>query len=87
MKKMNGDVWRELEEKLKQKAKTRFELQQTFEEEHVTAKEKWVRLEDALKSLQEIKEKYAVIPKEKAKKLCDLWVSQILKELLGFASS
>jgi len=52
-----NDVWRELEERLKQKAKTRFELQQTFEEEHVTAKELWVRLEDVLSILQQLKQK------------------------------
>jgi len=60
-----SDVFDEMVERLKQKAKTRFELQQTFEEEHVTAKEEWVRLEDVTQLLQKIKEKYALIPKKK----------------------
>ena len=60
-----NDIWRELGERLKQKAKTRFELQQTFEEEHVTAKEEWVRLEDVLSILQEIKKEYTLAEKQK----------------------
>ena len=117
-----SDVWRELEERLKQKAKTMEEIAFIVEKERKRKQlegisfprftDEWVRLEDVQKL---IKEKCAVIPKEKAKKLCDLWIShiepldhqaenpyyfhlvltkeeknefsQILKELLGFASS
>ena len=92
-----NDIWRELEERLKQKAKSDAEIKRCM---HLTEEQmqtihklppkeiqnyldklsqetKWVRLEDVQKLIEEIKEKYAVISKEKAKKLCDLWVSHI----------
>ena len=59
-----SDVFDEMVERLKQKAKTRFELQQTFEEEHVIAKEEWVRLEDVKEAIQQIKQNYVLVPKE-----------------------
>ena len=56
-----SDVFDEMVERLKQKAKTRFELQQTFEEEHVTAKEEWVRLEDVESAIQQIKQNHVLV--------------------------
>ena len=56
-----SDVWRELVERLKQKAKTDIQIygQSTF------SNELWVRLEDVQKLIEEIKEKYALVPKKK----------------------
>ena len=60
-----SDVFDEIVSKLKQKAKTRFMLQQTFEEEHVTAKEEWVRLDDVKEAIQQIKRDYYLVPRKK----------------------
>lgn len=46
-------------EKLKASAKTRFELQQSFEPEHCIAIEKWVKLKDALSIIEKVKEESA----------------------------
>ena len=90
-----SDVWRELEERLKQKAKTfaqidylrNLDLDKAVEHDLDPSQlcainnkwmlSKWVRLEDVQKLIEEIKQKYVLIEKEKAKKLCDLWVSHI----------
>jgi len=55
-----SDVWRELEERLKQKARLRKSI--PFKNAPL---EEWVRLEDVTQLLQEIKKKYALIPKKK----------------------
>ena len=55
-----SDVWRELMERLKQKAFERYELP-----EWVLRRHKWVRLEDVLETLKELKQNYVLIPKKK----------------------
>jgi len=65
--------WNEIIERLKQKAKL-------IKDCIVFPMCGWgevVRLEDVLSILQQLKQNYVVIPKEKAKKLCDLWISHI----------
>jgi len=59
-----SDVWKELEERLKQKAFERHELP-----EWVLRRHKWVKLEDAKKELQQLKQNYIVIEKKKFKDL------------------
>ena len=53
-----SDVWKELEERLKQKAFERYELP-----EWVLRRHKWVRLEDVQKLIEEIKQKYVLVRK------------------------
>ncbi len=65
-----SDVWSELEERLKQKAKTPEEAL------HILANEKlqkfyknyknkeWVRLEDVKEAIRQIKQNYVLVPKE-----------------------
>ncbi|RLI00196.1 hypothetical protein DRO19_00055 [Candidatus Bathyarchaeota archaeon] len=55
-----SDVWKGLEERLKQKAFERYELP-----EWVLRRHKWVRLEDVLSILQQLKQKYVLTEKEK----------------------
>ena len=70
-----SDVWRELEEKLKQKAKSYLEITLEIAREVDVAKAekgrelkvkepKWVRLEDVLETLKELKEQYDLVPKD-----------------------
>ena len=59
-------VWKELEERLKQKAKTTNWIYETyFRTQKLKPLTEWVRLEDVTQLLQEIKKKYALIPKKK----------------------
>ena len=61
MKKMNGDVWKELEERLKQKAKTAWRIHYnvnfSFKPIEYFKNETWVRLEDVKKELQRLKQR------------------------------
>jgi len=76
-----NDVWGELEERLKQKSKTANEiirvicvdrlgyLQYYIPCHDFSTKDKreWVRLENVQKLIEQIKQKYVLIPKEKLK--------------------
>ena len=59
-----SDVWRELEERLKQKAFERYELP-----EWVLRRHKWVRLEDVKKELQQLKQNYVFVSREKLEEI------------------
>ena len=61
-----SDVWRELEEKLKQKA--RWIISFPFKN---TPPEEWVRLEDVLSILQQLRENYVLVSKDWLKSYCD----------------
>ena len=76
-----SDVWRELEERLKQKAKSEAEIQNSYlifedevpkcrgftvqELEKFLEKRKWVRLEDVEEAIRQIKQNYVLIDKKK----------------------
>jgi len=78
-----SDVWRELEERLKQKAKTfaqidylrNLDLDKAVEHDLDPSQlcainnkwmlSKWVRLEDVQKLIEQLKQKYVLIPKKK----------------------
>ena len=62
-----NDVWRELEEKLKQKAWEPFEIPQW-----VLYRSRWVRLEDVKEAIQQLKQNYVLISKD--------WLNKRLKE-------
>ena len=75
-----NDVWRELEERLKQKAKSYLEITLEIAKEVDVAKAeegkepkvkepKWVRLEDVQKLIEEIKQKYVLVSKEKLEEI------------------
>ena len=61
---MKDDVWKGLEEKLKEKAKTVI-IQRTFEpiKDLDYVREKWVRLEDVMQLIEEIKQNYVLLKK------------------------
>ena len=71
-----SDVWGELKERLKQKAKSYLEITLEIAKEVDVAKAeegkepkikepKWVKLEDVLETLKELKQNYVLIPKRK----------------------
>ena len=67
-----SDVWKGLVERLKQKAKFAqdichaiSEAWRSWELREKLEMEEWVRLEDVLNTLQEIRENYVLIPKKK----------------------
>ena len=88
---MNGDVWKELEERLKQKAKTLEELKEDIEKLQSCAKNlasditidlrkivgiwkrQWVRLEDVLEALKELKQNYFFVPKNRFVEFLSQW--------------
>ena len=81
-----SDVWKTLEERLKEKAKTTNEilayihdLQEFVNSKLVNAKvlinkgkEEWVRLEDAKEAIQQLRQKYILIPKRRLNQLFKL---------------
>ena len=72
-----SDVWKELEERLKQKAKSEAEIQNSYlifedevpkcrgftvqELEKFLEKRKWVRLEDVKEAIQQLKQNYVLV--------------------------
>ena len=106
-----SDVWGELEEWLKQKAKSLNELVENSEKfqcflEHLASyrdadllkawrtlfkDNKWVRLEDVKEAIQQLKQKYVLVEKEKLEELISIYSNELpetvaivsdLKELL-----
>ena len=78
-----SDVWRELEERLKQKAKSYLQITLEIAKEVDVAKAekgkeskvkepKWVRLEDVESAIQQLKQKYVLVSKE--------WLNKMLEE-------
>ena len=65
-----SDVWRELEESLNQKAKTPEETLHILAEEKLQKfyknydRKEWVRLEDVLNILQQLKQNYVLVSKQ-----------------------
>ena len=60
-----SDVFGEVINRLKQKAKTTNWIYETyFRTEDLHALAKWVRLEDVLETLKELKEQYDLVPKD-----------------------
>jgi predicted Zn-ribbon and HTH transcriptional regulator len=57
-----SDVWRELIEQLKQKAKTPYHI--CTDEKLIGSIEKWVRVDDVLQAINQLKQNYVLIDKE-----------------------
>ena len=72
-----SDVWRELEERLKQKAKTDIQIygQSTF------SNELWVRLEDVKEAINQLKQKYVLVSKEK---LIEIYKNLEIDKISGY---
>jgi len=66
-----NDVWKELEEKLKQKAKSTDIIYYKHMKGEFHAHIKWVMFEDVRKELQQLKQKYVLISKDWLKSYCD----------------
>ena len=71
-----SDVWKELEEKLKQKAKFAQDICHAIAEAWCSWElreklemEEWVRLEDVLETLKELKQNYVLVSKEKLEEI------------------
>jgi len=69
-----SDVWRELEERLKQKAKSIDDLHEIYHTDYLDSFLDetpwfWVRLEDVQKLIEEIKQKYVLVSKEKLEEI------------------
>jgi len=57
-----SDIWSELEERLKQKAKTTNWIYETyFRTEDLHALTEWVRLEDVKEAIQQLKQNYVLV--------------------------
>ena len=76
-----NDVWRELEERLKQKAKTPEETLHILAEEKLQKfyknydRKEWVRLEDVKEAIQQLKQNYAIIRKDDLASIIELFKS------------
>jgi len=84
-----SDVWKGLEERLKQKAKTANEIIRVICVDHLgylqyyipchdfstKDKREWVRLEDVQKLIEEIKQNYAIIRKDDLASIIELFKS------------
>ena len=77
-----NDVWRELEERLKQKAKFAqdichaiSEAWRSWELQEKLEMEEWVRLEDVGSAIQQLKQNYAIIRKEDLASIIELFKS------------
>jgi len=74
-----NDVWRELMESLNQKAKTPEETLHILAEEKLQKfyknydRKEWVRLEDVLSILQQLKQNYFFVPKDKFAEFLSQW--------------
>ena len=59
-----NDVWSELEERLKQKAKTGTFIMILVAHNREEKEKKWVRLENILGILKQLREQYDLVPKD-----------------------
>ena len=70
-----NDVWRELEERLKQKALSGVDLAMKGYTSLYQPYTKWVRLEDAKETIQQLKQNYAIIRKDDLASIIELFKS------------
>ena len=71
-----SDVWKGLEERLKQKAFERYELP-----EWVLRRHKWVKLEDVKEAINQLKQKYVLVSKEK---LIEIYKNLEIDKISGY---
>jgi len=76
-----SDVWGELEERLKQKAKSIDDLHEIYHTDYLDSYLDdeppwfWVRLEDIKEAIQQLKQNYAIIRKDDLASIIDLFKS------------